>query len=441
MATRAATRVRLTAGRIAAFACLPGKQQAFLHDAEVPSLALRVTAAGAKSFVFEGKIDRRSVRITIGSVSDWSIDAARARAREFAALIDRGIDPREALRQQREAIEAERRKRIEAERAKARQETPALTVWRTYCEERKAVWGARHYADHLSMAHPGGEPRKRGGGVTQPGPLYELLTRPLAQLTPAVLEHWAEVQAAARPTVARLALRLLKAFLNWCREHPAYRDLVPEQTPITRKAREALGTAKAKTDALQREQLAAWFAATEQLHPVIAAYLQALLLTGARPGELRTIEWSDVDFRWRTLTIRDKVEGERTIPLTPYVAARLAQLPRRGDYVFMTERGSGPIATPNRQMNKACAIAGIPPVSLHGLRRSFGALSEWVEAPAGVVAQLMGHKPSAIAEKHYRPRPLDLLRMWHTKIEAFILDEAGIEQPRSDTVQRLRVVS
>jgi len=41
----------------------------------------------------------------------------------------------------------------------------------------------------------------------------------------------------------------------------------------------------------------------------------------------------------------------------------------------------------------------------------------------------MGHKPSATAEKHYRQRPLDLLRMWHEKIEAWILQQAGIEQP------------
>lgn len=37
-----------------------------------------------------------------------------------------------------------------------------------------------------------------------------------------------------------------------------------------------------------------------------------------------------------------------------------------------------------------------------------------------------GHKPSATAEKHYRVRPLDLLRMWHTKIEVWILEQAGI---------------
>ena len=66
-------------------------------------------------------------------------------------------------------------------------------------------------------------------------------------------------------------------------------------------------------------------------------------------------------------------------------------------------------------------------LSLHGLRRSFGTLAEWVECPARVSAQIMGHKPSAIAEKHYRRRPLDLLRIWYVKIEAWILEQAGIQ--------------
>lgn len=42
------------------------------------------------------------------------------------------------------------------------------------------------------------------------------------------------------------------------------------------------------------------------------------------------------------------------------------------------------------------------------------------------MAQIQGHKPSAIAEKHYRRRPIDLLRMWHDKIEAWMLAQAGI---------------
>ena len=39
----------------------------------------------------------------------------------------------------------------------------------------------------------------------------------------------------------------------------------------------------------------------------------------------------------------------------------------------------------------------------------------------------MGHKPSATAEKHYKVRPLDLLRMWHARIEVWTLEQAGIK--------------
>jgi intergrase/recombinase len=53
-------------------------------------------------------------------------------------------------------------------------------------------------------------------------------------------------------------------------------------------------------------------------------------------------------------------------------------------------------------------------------------LAEWLELPAGIVAQIQGHKPSATAEKHYRVRPLDLLRLHHEKLEAWILEQAGL---------------
>ena len=67
---------------------------------------------------------------------------------------------------------------------------------------------------------------------------------------------------------------------------------------------------------------------------------------------------------------------------------------------------------------------------------------EWVELPTGIVAQLMGHKPSATAEKHYRVRPLDLLRMWHVKIEEWILGQAGISVPaRQGEQQPLKLVA
>jgi integrase len=119
---------------------------------------------------------------------------------------------------------------------------------------------------------------------------------------------------------------------------------------------------------------------------------------------------------------------------TPPNKRTMKRLEARGEkwkpspWVFASKTAAdGKIAEPRFAHNQALAIAGLPHLTLHGLRRSFGSLAEWCEVPVGVVAQIQGHKPSALAEKHYRRRPLDLLRMWHDKIEAWKLSEAGIE--------------
>lgn len=129
----------------------------------------------------------------------------------------------------------------------------------------------------------------------------------------------------------------------------------------------------------------------------------------------------------RGLTIRDKVEDERVIPLTPYVLQLPASLPKRNEFVFASPTAAaGMLTQPRNHHVCACKAAGIDGLTLHGLRRSFKSLTEWLEIPAGVVAQIMGHKPSATAEKHYTVRPLDLLRLHHEKIEAWILEQGAM---------------
>jgi hypothetical protein len=57
------------------------------------------------------------------------------------------------------------------------------------------------------------------------------------------------------------------------------------------------------------------------------------------------------------------------------------------------------------------------------------------------VAQIQGHKPSATAEKHYKVRPLELLRVHHEKIEAWILEQAGVTFDRAAEPGKLRAVA
>ncbi len=295
------------------------------------------------------------------------------------------------------------------------------------------------------MVKVGGDKIKRGlrqgqAKTKQAGILLDLLSQPLNEITREKVTLWLKREAIKRPTRTRLALALLRAFMNWAGDQAKFKALV-DVSACNRLTRE-LPTKQAKDDCLQKEQLGLWFSSVRQINnPVISHYLQILLLTGARRNELANLQWIDVDTQWHTALIRDKVEGNRKIPLTPYVEFLINSLPRTNKFVFASPTAkSKHIIEPRIAHNQAIESAGLPPLTLQGLRRSFGTLAEWTECPVGISAQIMGHKPSALAEKHYRKREISLLRQWHTLIEKFILDEAGIPQPRIGE-KRLRVVN
>ena len=437
----------LTAGVIERLACPGGKSQAFLRDKKGNGLRVRVTAAGAKSFVFEAKLNRQTIRRTIGNVGTWGIDAAQKEARKLQSMLDTGADPREV---ERERMATDAAKKAVANAKAQADKLAALTVgdvWAKYIEERRPHWGALHYRDHIDKAKAGGLPSgRRGGGkqLTKPGPLASLMPLALRDITPAKIERWATIEGKTRASSARLAWRLLTVFLTWCAEQPEYAALLPAKNPAkTKKAREALGKAGTKSDVLQRGQLAAWFAAVQQLqNPVISACLQMMLLTGARPGEVLALRWEDINTQWKGISIRDKVEGTREIPATPYMLHLLSALPRRNEWVFSSPTSAtGCLTEPNTPHTRACRAAGLEGLTLHGLRRSFKSLTEWLEVPVGVVAQIQGHKPSATAEKHYTVRPLELLALHHEKIEAWILEQAGIVFDAQAVPGALRVVA
>ncbi len=428
-----------TAPRVAEFKCKPGKQQNIYWDGKTPGLGLRVTAAGSKSYIFETKLNGKTIRMTIGDSRTWGIGKAQAEASRLKVMTDQGINPRDEAADAIAAKEAEAAAQREQE---AREIVTVAEAWQVYVAERSAakidgkpVWGERHKAHHAYFVQAGGVKRKRGtrpgeSKKTRPGVLVPLMNMRLAALDADALAAWLDKETKQAPTTAAQAFRALRAFLTWCAKHKTYSAAVQAGACQSDDVKNRVPSPKIKKDdSLRKAQIKPWFEAVKKIgNPVIAAYLQGLLLTGARRNELAALRWADVDFQWKSLTIRDKVEGERTIPLTPYLEHVIAALPRRNEFVFSSPTAkSGRIEEPRIQHVKALKAAALPALSLHGLRRSFGTLSEWVEVPAGIVAQIMGHKPSAIAEKHYIQRELDLLHLWHVKIETWILNEAGIQ--------------
>ena len=413
-----------TTGVIAKAQCDPGKNQAIFYDAKTPGLGLRVTGAGVKSYIFETRLNGKTLRLTIGDVRSWTLAKAQDEAARLKVMVNQGIDPRQV---KADRAAAKKAATIAKKAQEARETVTVAHAWDEYVSAMKTTWGPLHLHDHVRAMQSGGERRTRSKKLTEPGTLASLAEIRLIDLTTERITAWAKVEGTKRPARARNARTLLSTFLNWCIAHPVYGGIVTNNAAQNKEIKKHLGKPMAKNDALQREQLPAWFNAVKQIqNPVISAYLQALLLTGARPNELISVRWEDVDFQWNTLTIRDKIEGLRVISLTPYTAHLMVALPRRNEWVFSSlTSASGHLIEPRIAHDKACAIAGLD-VTLHGLRRSFASLCEWIETPAGIAAQIQGHKPQGVREKHYIRRPLDLLRMWHVKIESWILEQAGI---------------
>lgn len=459
-----------TAERVASFICEIGKQQTIYWDGKTPGLGLRVTSKGTKSYIFESRLHGQTLRLTIGNPAIWPLETqwrkdpdsgipveyrrgARDEAQRLGTLIGQGIDPR-----------IQKAEKIAKATAQKMSREPAILAWDAYLAVKAKKWSERYLATHKQYSREGGEKITRGkrlnmGERKAPGALRNLLELPLNQIDRDNVRAQIIQIAETRPETARMALALMRGFLSWAADMPKYREQIHADV-CSRLGRE-LPTSKSRDDCLQREQLALWFSAVRELpNPVIRTYLQCLLLTGARRSELSNLRWDDVDFQWHTVSIRDKVEGSRTIPLTPYVEKLLLELHvfnhresvaeiqvgsvqikkrKPSHWVFFSDAAKdGKIQEPRLAHNRALASVGLPPLSVHGLRRSFGTLAEWVECPAGIAAQIMGHKPSAIAEKHYRKRPIDLLRVWHTKIEQWILDQSKIQSERRDGVTKFK---
>lgn len=429
--------------------CLEGKQQTLYWDANIRGLGLRISQTGKKSFFFEKRLHGKTVRYPIG---DIPFDKVQELAYDLQHKFALGIDPR----QEREEKGQAQAKIKEQKKAQAERERVLVKdAWEDYVSYQKSLmplkglakgkkWGERHLQDHVNMTKEGGIPHKRGDKVTVQGVLYPLLQLKLAEINSTVLKDWLNKERVTRANSARQGFQIFRTFWNWCGKDDRYKAIVNPVAVADDSLIAILPEKKSKKDGdvLRKNNIADWFTAVQKLsNKVISAYLQCLLITGARRGELIALKWSDVDFKAKTVWLKDKIKAEgRYIPLNLYMEQLIDSLPRRNEYVFSSlEAKEGFITEPRIAHNQAISLAGIPHLSIHGLRRSFASLFIWAEQPDGAGARIQGHAPQSIRDKHYLEIPIELLAKWHDGYVNWLLKEAGIPLPVVES-KGLRVV-
>lgn len=398
----------LAAGQEAAVVVPGTLYERRFRDTELRGFGIIVRPKSA-SFIFQRDLHGKSVKVTIGRVGVWTVAMARARAREIAVDIDRGINPNDVKR-----------------KAKAR----GITV-------KQAL--ELHAADM----------KKRGCARTSievvekelPKSLSDWMSRPLAELSKLdCVQRHAKLSEKRGPMIANKLMKMLgAAFRGAARVY----EHLPELPP-TKAIRWNPG--RRRRAPMAWDDLPAWWDKVHALHNPIRRDLQLLLLfTGLRSTDAKTIRWEHVDMVRKTLH-RPKPKGgvDRafTIPLSEFVLGILRRRRRENDvlfpgseWVFPARSRSGAVAHVAEakelrgivtEKGTESKVAVLP--SPHRLRDTFLSAAHECDLRELNIKTLANHAlPGGdVTEGYIRP-DVEHLRACVEKVASFLLGKAGHE--------------
>lgn len=134
--------------------------------------------------------------------------------------------------------------------------------------------------------------------------------------------------------------------------------------------------------------------------------------TGMRKSELFGLQWQDIDFERRQVTVRQSKNGSfRVIPMTDRVLEELRKQQQTGviPYVLPSALRSGQRAeTVKDALSSAGHRAGIGHVHLHVLRHTFATRLREAGQPLDRIMALLGHKTMAMSLRYAKSTPTQL---------------------------------
>ena len=308
----------------------PAKGEATYCDTAVPGLELRVLASGARAYCVRYRLGGRGSpqrRLTLGAAGEMRLDDARKAALKALAEVRHGGDP-----------VAERKSVIQARGDAAARTTVAELVDLHEAEQRaRGVASAADAAKMLRRDFVAAVAKSRHPSTVSRAELVRLLDR----VRDGVPGH-----AAPRPgSVSTFRARLHGLFQTALargivRANPLAGYRQPRASKMERIARAGRRAGRMLT----MEEIAALWEACgdERVSQSFGAYVQTLIVTGCRRGELAAVRLS-----WIKAATRDRVAlmtipaavtkagREHVVPLPPLAAAVIAGVRRYADTDFL----------------------------------------------------------------------------------------------------------
>jgi len=385
-------RFKFTDATIRDYSLPEGSTRREIWDTEIKHLCCRVSHTGRKVFQAIGKLHGKTTRVTLGTFPAMGAEEARQKARKAVVEMGDGIN----------ANEQKRQARVEAS------EKPG-TVLSTY----KRMIEVRPLRKHTlnsysaSMKH-----LKMWHGL----PVVSLERE-------MVLTRYSAIKKQSGPYAANRAADLLSAICNFSRILSGKPELNPVKVIRETKARHIEDP---RDVSLSPEEIRVFRATIENLNGSNGRDVMfTLLLTGMRKSEAMGLQWENINFEERTLTVPNtKNKKPLCLPLSAPLLAmfkarwELWQRPDRGA-VFPTHGKDGHAVSLD-QASRHVKME-IPHFTPHTLRKTFSTTAINLGVDGMTVDVLTNHVPRGMTARHYYKPSVDDLREPMERIAAGLL--------------------
>jgi integrase len=369
--------------------------------------AVRVTAAGSKSFVWFHRRDGKQYLETLGrwdeQGGDLSVLRAILAAQDRAKSVRDGDDPR-----------PQRTRHVED--GKRLGDTVAA-MFEEFLE-RHVVAKKQRSADRT---------RKTLKRLVLPVigsiKLHELKRSHVTRMLD-------KIEAENGPAMKHRAFAIVRKAFNWqaLRDEEFHSPIVKGMGGDTPKARERF---------LTEEEIGDLLTAVEGMKGSYPSVVRMLLLTACRREEVGEMEWSEISGdTWTIPAARYKTgqkTGDHTVPLTPHVQSILSAQPRKGPFVF-SRLGKGPFTgwskdkvKLDKRISELRVKSGrgpMPDWDVHDLRRTARTLMAKAGVPGDIAERVLGHKIRGIEgvynQHNYPTEKRDALEKLAAMIERIV---------------------
>ncbi|MDZ7655713.1 MAG: site-specific integrase [Sulfurimicrobium sp.] len=383
-------RLLFTKTAIAALPDPPKGQRSTYYDEKVQKLAIRLTAAGSRTFYVIKRTESGMAWLKLGLFPDLNVENARKEAEKVLGQFAQGNDPAQVRRAERAEMTLDDLHNEYMTRCAAFNRRPdkPKANYRLYL----SAWGKRKLS---TIKHE------------EVDRLHKKIGRENGVVT------------------ANIALKLLHVMFNkainewriWSGENPAHGiKKFPEQS---------------RDRFLQSDELPRFFqAVAEEQNETIRDYVLISLLTGARRTNVLEMRWQDVSFEraeWRIGMTKNGTPQTVTLSPEALEVLRNRKPEEEAVFVFPGTGKQGHLAEPKKGWTRILERAGIADLRIHDLRRTLGSWQAKTGASMAIIGKSLNHKSQSTTAIYAR-LDLDPVRQSVNTATSAMMAAAGVKQ-------------